>query len=184
MHWRLGEGIAAGALALFIALVPYRSAADQVVLGRWSLPFVILLGVVLLVFLLAVHELRKPPLGPIDRGHSPRGSEGMARGIDLGAALWGIGYLVGTLFEPASPARLLAFALFHSNVPAASLMEWGGGAVGIVGLLIWFWARPGGRWPYFTGIVASIVTLLALGEGGARWAAASRPRPTPIPPAG
>lgn len=180
MHWRLGEGIAAGSLAVLIALLPYRSAADQAVLGRWSVPFTVLVGVVLLVFLFAVWTLRRPPLGPIDRPHRPPGAEGMDRGIDLGMAIWGCGYLVGTLFDPASRARLLVFDLLTSGVPAASFMEWGGAVVITGGILVRVWATAGKRFPVQTGIVIALMVLLLLGEGGARWRAAYRPRPTVI----
>ena len=182
MHWRLGEGIAAGSIALFIALVPYHSAEPEL-LGRWSLPFVVLLGVVLLIFLLAVAALRRPPLGPIDGGYRPPGSVAMARGLDLGAALWGCGYLVGTLFDPAARARLLAFDLFHSAVPAASFMEWGAVVVVIIGVLVRVWTRIGPRFPVQTAIATALVTLIAVGEGVARWAVAYAPRPTVIPTA-
>ena len=183
MHWRLGEGIAAGSLALFIALVPYRSAAAQVVFWRWSFPFAVLIGVVLLIFLLAVWALRRPPLGPIDGGYRPPGADAMARGIDLGFAIWGCGYFIGCLFEPASRARILTFDLLHSNVPAASLMEWGGAAAVVTGVLVRLWRRAGRRAPIATGIAFGCVALLVLGEGGARWSAAYRPRPTVIPTA-
>src|SRR5690242_17192516 len=116
MRWRLGEGIAAGSFALLIALIPYRSAEPQL-LGRWSYLFAAILGVVVLTFLLALRELRKPPIGPIDGARGRTGSRVVARGIDLGAALWGSGYLVGTLFEPSARGRLLALDLFGSDVP-------------------------------------------------------------------
>ena len=183
MHWRLGEGIAAGSFALFISLLPHRSAAEQVVIWRWSWPFTVLMGVILLGFLLALRVLRRPPLGPIDGGYRPPGAVAMARGIDLGAALWGSGYFIGCLFDPASRGRILTFDLFHSNVPAASLIEWAGAAAVIIGILIRLWRWSGRRSPIPTGLAIGVLALVVLGEGGARWSASYRPRPTVIPTA-
>ena len=179
MRWRLGEGIAAGSFALFIALVPYRAAEPQL-LGRWSYPFALLLGGVVLVFLIALRELRKPPAGPIDGATGRRGPQLLARCFDLGIAVWGAGYLVGTLFDPAARGRLLAADLFGSGVPAASLLEWGGGVVILSGVIGVLWSTLSRRSvPLALGVLAPLV-LLALGEGATRWLAAYRPRPTEI----
>lgn len=179
MRWRLGEGIAAGTFALFIALIPYRSAEPQL-LGRWSYLFAVILGAVVLTFLLALRELRKPPVGPIDGAAGRTGSRVVARCFDLGAALWGSGYLIGALFDPPTRGRLLALDLFSSNVPAASLLEWGGGVVILAGLVVAVWSGLARRSVVLAVVLVAPVALIALGEGVARWMAAYRPRPTEI----
>ena len=179
MRWRLGEGIAAGSFALLIALIPYRSAEPQL-LGRWSYLFAILLGAVVLVFLLALRELRKPPEGPIDGATRRSSGRIVARCLDFGAAMWGAGYLVGTLFDPASRGRLLSLDLFGSGVPAASLLEWGGGVVVAAGLAVVLWSALARRSVALALLVVTPLALLAGGEGFARWTAAYRPRPTEV----
>jgi hypothetical protein len=171
--------MAAGTFALFVALIPYRSAEPQL-LGRWSFVFAVLLGAVVLAFLLALRELRKPPLGPIDGATGRTGSRVVARCLDLGVAIWGSGYLVGTLFDPSSRGRLLALDLLGSGVPAASLMEWGGAMVVLAGAATAVWASLAGRSLALAATVVVPVTLLGLGEGIARWFAAYRPHPTEL----
>ena len=179
MRWRLGEGIAAGSFALFVALIPYRSAEPQL-LGRWSYPFALVLGGVVLVFLVALRELRKPPAGPIDGATGRRGPQVLARSFDLGIAIWGSGYLVGTLFDPGARGRLLVLDFFGSTVPAASLLEWGGGAVVLSGIIAVLWSALSRRSvPMALGVLSPLV-VIGIGEGAARWLAAYRPRPTEI----
>ena len=180
MRWRLGEGIAAGSFALLIALIPYRSAEPQL-LGRWSYLFAITFGAVLLVFLMALRELRKPPEGPIDGAMRRSGARVVARCLDLGVAIWGAGYLVGTLFDPPSRGRLLSLDLLGSGVPAASLLEWSGGVVAMAGVAVVVWSALVRRSLALALLVMTPLVFLAAGEGVARWAAAYRPRPAEIP---
>lgn len=177
MRWRLGEGIAAGTLALLIALFPYRSTRG-IVLGVWSLPFAILLGVLLFTFTLTIWVLMRPPVGPVDAPHRRRGSNEADRAVDLAAALWGFGYLIGTIFAPATRARIIALDLLHSEVPAASFLQFAGLAAFLVGVGILLWTRFGGRLPKTIITLCVLIGLVTLAEGVARWMVAYRPQPT------
>lgn len=177
MRWRLGEGIAAGTLALLIALFPYRST-HGVVLGVWSLPYATLLGVVLLVFVVTVWVLTRPPVGPIDAPHRRRGSDEVDKAVDLAVALWGFGYLIGTIFAPESRARILDGDLLHSEIPAASFLQWAGLVAFVVGCGILLWTRFGTRTPKVIVTICSLLGVLTVAEGITRWGVAYRPMPT------
>lgn len=177
MRWRLGEGIAAGTLALLIALFPYRSTRG-IVLGVWSLPFAILLGVVLLVFTITIWILMRPPVGPVDAPHRRRGSNEADRAVDLAVALWGFGYLIGTIFAPATRARIIDLDLLHSEVPAASFLQFAGFATFLAGCGILLWTRFGSRIPKTIITLCVLLGVVTLAEGVARWRVAYRPEPT------
>jgi hypothetical protein len=181
MRWRIGEGRAVGSFALLVTLLTYASPLGERQLWRWSYVDggIILLVALILAFTLL--GLRAPAIGPIDAGYRPLASRIAAHWIDLAWFLWGLGYLIGSAFLPASRGRLLQLDLFNSNVPGASFLEWSGGVALLVafGAMIW---QPVAR----RSRVAALLLLLPLvalgaGEGWARWSAIYHPRPTAVP---
>ncbi|MBW8772343.1 MAG: hypothetical protein JF590_03480 [Gemmatimonadetes bacterium] len=181
MRWRLGEGRAVGLFALLVAIVTYASPVSERMLWRWSYVDAGILGVVLLLFGGTLLELLQPATGPIDAGHSAPGSRAAVYWVDLGWALWGIGYLIGSAFVPATRGRLFRLDLTGSVIPGASLLEWGGIVAVLVAVAILVWRRIGRR----SWLLALLITLpllaLAGGETWARWEALYRPRATPLP---
>lgn len=185
MRRRLGEGVAFGFLALFLALVPYTSAQRQM-FGRWSYTFTALL-VVLLLGGLAMARFSMTPRDvddedEADQDDRPRvaGARAVGVGLDFGVALWGLGYLIGSIFDPASRGRLLRFDFLQSVVPAASLLEWAGFAAVLAGCAVFLWAQLAPKAPVMAMAACGLLALLVAGEGGARWMASYHPRPTPV----
>src|SRR5690242_18400821 len=126
MRWRIGEGRAVGSFALLATLLSYASPVDARALWRWSPLDAGIIGVVALVFIATLVGLMTPATGPIDGGHRPPGSTLASRWIDVGWFCWGLGYLVGSAFEPSTRGRLFQFDLLNSVVPGASFLELGG----------------------------------------------------------
>lgn len=178
MRWRFGEGIAAGLLALLFSLVPYVSAQRQV-FGRWSYTFAGLLALLLLAVLVGARAALAEPREQDPEADPPvAGARWAAIGLDLGVALWGAGYLIGSIFEPGSRGRLLHLDLFQSVVPAASMLEWAGLAAAVAGVALFIWMQLSAEHPMTALTLCGVLGVLVLGEGGARWMAAYHPRPT------
>lgn len=183
MRWRVGEGRAVGSFALLVSVISYASPPEQRMLWRWSYVEAGILAAIVLLFGLTLLGLFQPATGPIDAGYRAPGSRAAAHWVDFGWALWGLGYLIGSAFVPASHGRLFRLDLLGSVIPGASFLEWGGVVAVLIAIGILLWRRVGRRsWPLAVLLTLPLVAI-ALGEGWARWQAMYRPLATELPSA-
>lgn len=180
MRWRVGEGLAVGLSALLLSLVTYASPVAERTLWRWSRFDAIALGIVVAILGITLFILGRPAAGPIDRSHAPRGARASAYLIDLGWAVWGLGYLVGSAFEFPTRGRLLRLDLINSTVPGASFLELAGVAMFLTALSLFMWNRVTRRLRPLVGLGIIVLLALVAGEGWARWEAMYHPRVTPL----
>lgn len=177
MRWRVGEGLAVGSAAVLLSLVSYASPVEERTLWRWSHFDAAALGVVLLVVVGTFLVLRSPGSGPIDGGYRPAGSRTASYCRDLGWAVWGLGYLVGSAFAFDTRGRLLRLDFLNSVVPGAAYLQLAGVILFVTGVVISLWNGAGKKWALGLGLPA---LLLFGGEAWARWNAMSHPRVTPL----
>ena len=180
MRWRVGEGLAVGLSALLLSLVTYASPVVERTLWRWSRFDAIALGLVVAILGITFFILGRPAAGPIDRTHAPRGARASAYLIDLGWAVWGLGYLVGSAFEFPTRGRLLWLDLINSTVPGASFLELAGVALFLTAFSIVIWNRVTRRLRPLVGLGIIVLLAVVAGEGWARWEAMYHPRVTPL----
>jgi hypothetical protein len=177
MRWRVGEGLAAGSAAVLLSLISYASPVEERTLWRWSHFDAAALGVVLLVVVVTFLILRSPGSGPIDGGRRPAGSRAASYCRDLGWAVWGLGYLVGSAFAFDTRGRLLRLDFLNSVVPGAAYLQLAGVILFVTGVVISLWNGAGKKWALALGLPA---LLIFGGEAWARWNAMSHPRVTPL----
>lgn len=163
-------------LCLFtVALFRYESFETREILGRWSVPYTVVLAAAcgLLGFMAVRCWLRARQAE--SRASTP------ARLFDLALFAWGLAYLLSALEAREAGARVLEGNLFGSVAPAPSILEWAAIVLALAAGTAFGFARApaGGRKALLS--VGSLLLLLCLVEGALRLRAVVAPQTQGFP---
>jgi hypothetical protein len=164
--WFLGtsrSGVTLGTTLFLVGALRYRSFAHRPVLERWSVGYAAVLTMLAVVWvLLVITAIRAGSVGPRPRAVSA--TQVLANGAAL---IWGLGYLLVALDNRQDAGQFVDGNFFGSAVPAAVLLHGLAIVLLVAALVLSRWWRES-RFANPALAAITVVTVLALGECGAR----------------
>ncbi len=167
-----------GAALGIVGFSLHESFSNQSVMGRWSPKFAVLLGLCWLAWLIlvAVMLARNPENSEPSEAQRLKG-----RALNLAGILWGAGYLLNSLMDPARAGRIFEANIIGSRVPLVAIIE----NLVLVSLLVWVGVKVyegrKSRWINLAVAATTVLSILVVGETAARMKSVILPAPQGYP---
>jgi len=175
-HFHLGRVIGMGLFAL--SLFFYRSPENRPILGLWSYPFLVIIILSTLLFIIAslnAWRLRKKTYQGDHSGHS-----GIFY-LDLALLFWGMAYFISVTDDSQNSGRIIDLNFFGSIMPVAVCLEWISLVMFLIAAFLFVSSLHKTKCINILLMLGTIVGVLLLGEGIIRFKAVFFPRTQGVP---
>lgn len=154
-----------GLTAFTIALMTVVSDRHRTVFHRWSYPAFDTIVAAVLLSCVATRSSWHAYWAPQARASATLSPATL---LDIAVALWGAGYLLGTLDVPSDAGNILSLNFFGSTTAPAIILYWCCLAALFLAGALWLQSRATARWTNLYVSLATLAFLGLLGEGVVR----------------